>query len=81
MAVISMDEKKLNEVIGSVSNKIGDVDSLKKAAKSGDIEGVMKVLTPEQAEMFKKVIGNKEEAQKLLSSPQAIALMKALSGK
>ena len=72
-----MDERKINEAFGAFA---GDNEKLKNAAKSGNIEQVLKNLTPDQATMLQKVLADKNAAKEILASPQAAAIMKALFG-
>ena len=76
-----MDQNKINDILNSVTSQMGSVDNLKKAAQSGNVASIMNSLTPDQQAMFNRVLNDKKEAERLLSSPEAIALMKALSGK
>ena len=71
-----MDERKINEAMGSFSSN----EKLKNAAKSGNIDEVLKNLSPEQAAMLNKVLSDKNATREILSSPQAAAIMKALFG-
>ena len=52
---------------------------MKTAAQSGDMNAVMSKLSPAQAEQLKKILSNEAETKKLLSTPQAQALLKRLS--
>ena len=72
-----MDERKINDAFGSFA---GNNEKLKNAAKSGDVEQVLKNLTPEQAATLKKVLADKNAAKEILASPQAAAIMKMLFG-
>lgn len=62
-----MDQRDFNKAIESV--------------KSGNTEQLLKSLNSEQRAMLNKVMSDKNEAKKLLSSPQAAAILKALAGK
>lgn len=62
-----MNDKKFNDAVAS--------------ARRGDTDTLLSMLTPEQRAMLNKALTSKEEAEKLLSTPQAAALIKALSDK
>lgn len=64
----------------NISDK--DINELKKAVNSGNVNDFIdKRLTPEQSAKIKKVLSDKNAAEKLLKSPQARELMKKLSDK
>ena len=71
-----MDERKINQAFETFNSN----DKLKNAAKSGNIDEVLKNLSPEQAATLNKVLSDKKAAEEILSSPQAAAIMKALFG-
>lgn len=58
-----------------------DFNKAIETAKSGNTEQLLKSLNSEQRAMLNKVMSDKNEAKKLLSSPQAAAILKALAGK
>ncbi len=58
-----------------------DFNKAIESAKSGNTEQLLKSLNSEQRAMLNKVMSDKNEAKKLLSSPQAAAILKALAGK
>ncbi|MBR5452374.1 MAG: hypothetical protein IKV36_05235 [Clostridia bacterium] len=71
-----MDERKFNQAF----EKINANQNLKNAAKSGNIDDVLKNLSPDQASMLNKILSDKKATEEILSSPQAAAIMKALFG-
>ena len=71
-----MDERKINQAFETFNSN----DKLKNAAKSGNIDEVLKNLSPEQATILNKVLSDKKATEEILSSPQAAAIMKALFG-
>ena len=71
-----MDERKINQAFETFNSN----DKLKNAAKSGNIDEVLKNLSPEQATILNKVLSDKKATEEILSSPQAAAIMKALYG-
>jgi hypothetical protein len=71
-----MDERKINQAFETFNSN----DKLKNAAKSGNIDEVLKNLSPDQAATLNKVLSDKKATEEILSSPQAAAIMKALFG-
>lgn len=71
-----MDERKINQAFETFNSN----DKLKNAAKSGNIDEVLKNLSPDQATILNKVLSDKKATEEILSSPQAAAIMKALFG-
>lgn len=71
-----MDERKINQAFEAFASN----ENLKNAAKSGNIDEVLKNLTPDQASTLNKILSNKKATEEILSSPQAAAIMKALFG-
>ena len=61
----------------NISDK--DINELQKAVNSGNVNDFIdKRLTPEQSAKIKRVLSDKNAAEKLLQSPQARELMKKL---
>ncbi|WP_294836989.1 hypothetical protein [Eubacterium sp.] len=53
-----------------------DVDELKKAVQSGNVDGYMsKNLSPDAQRKIKQVLSDKNATEKLLNTPEAKALM------
>ncbi len=75
-----MDERKINEAFSSLAGDSVKAEKIKKAALSGNMDAVLNNLTPEQAATLKNLLSNKAATKELLSSPEAIILMKALFG-
>ncbi len=75
------DNNNVNKLMSELSNRLGiskgDIES---AAKSGNIEGMLKNADSKQAKQLEDVLSDPEKAKKLLNSPQAQALMKLLGG-
>lgn len=75
------DNNQAENLLNSVSKQLGaDKENLKKAAQSGNLQNVLKNLNPNDAQKIQKVLSNKEEAKKLLSTPQAQQLLKKFLG-
>ena len=72
-----MDERKINQTFENF--KVDE--NIKNAAKSENIDEMLKNLTPDQASMLNKILSDKKATEEILSSPQAAAIMKALFGK
>lgn len=69
-------EKLINEL-----KKSGiDADKLKNAAKKNDAEQIINSLRPEEAKRLNDLLKDRAATEKLLSSPQAQALLKMLMG-
>lgn len=58
---------------------MNDYDELKKAVQSGNFNKALSNLTPEQRSQVQKLLSDEEKAKKILSSPQAQALIRRLS--
>lgn len=69
-------EKLINEL-----KKSGiDADKLKNAAVKNDAEQIINSLRPEEAKRLNDLLKDRAATEKLLSSPQAQALLKMLMG-
>ena len=69
-------EKLINEL-----KKSGiDADKLKNAAKKNDAEQIINSLRPEEAKRLNDLLKDRAATEKLLSSPQAQALLKMFMG-
>ena len=69
------------EMLKEAEKKMGMTpEQIKKAFDSGDFSGIMKNLGKTDAQKVQKVLSNKESAMKLLSTPQAQALLKKFLG-
>lgn len=76
------DSDKINpEMLKEAEKKMGMTpDEIKKAINSGDVSGIMKNLGKADAQKVQKVLSSKDSAMKLLSTPQAQALLKKFLG-
>ncbi len=71
--------QNLNNLLDQLSQKLGpSPEQLKSAAKSGDTSKLLDQLKPDDAQRLEKILSDKKATEKLLSSPQAQALMKLL---
>lgn len=69
-------EKLINELKKSGIN----ADTLKNAAVKNDAEQIINSLRPEEAKRLNDLLKDRAATEKLLSSPQAQALLKMLMG-
>ncbi len=73
--------KKFENLFKSVSNQLGkSPEELKQASQNGDIENLLENLNPSDAQKIKKILANKNMANKILATPQAQNLIKKLLG-
>ena len=68
-----IDKGKLLDMLNSGGNK-----NLNRALASGDLQKVLASLDPQDAEKVKNVLNDKAALNKILSSPEALALLKKL---
>ncbi|HCC35198.1 MAG TPA: hypothetical protein DEQ02_06005 [Ruminococcaceae bacterium] len=79
MADKNINQKNLENILRSASGKLGtDPDKLKDRLNRGDLGDLTKDLNPEAADKLQKILSDKEQTKKMLSSPQAQMLMKLL---
>lgn len=71
----------VNKLLKSVSDKLGkSPEELKKATTSGNIENLLGGLNQNDAQKIKKILSDKDVANKILATPQAQNLIKKLLG-
>lgn len=76
-----MDNTKLEALLKLTAQRMGSTpEALKQAAQNGNLNQVMGNMTGEQSQAMQKVLSDPEAAKKLLSTPQAQALLKMLQG-
>lgn len=68
-----IDKGKLLDMLNSGGNQ-----NLNRALASGDLQKVLANLNPQDAEKVKNVLNDKAALNKILSSPEALALLKKL---
>ena len=72
---------KFENLLKSVSDKLGkSPEELKKASETGNVENLLGNLNPNDAQKIKKILADKNAANKILSTPQAQSLIKKLLG-
>jgi inactivated superfamily I helicase len=57
-----------------------DRDALEKAAKSGNADALVNSLSAEDKQKLNSLLNDKKALEAMLNSPQAIAILKMLSG-
>ncbi len=65
------------DLLDEASKRLGiSTEKIQEAAKSGDIDGILKNLDENTAEKVKNLLGNKSAIKKLMDSPQAQGFLK-----
>ena len=78
----SFNHANMNELIGIVSKKLGiSPETLKNELESGKFDSAIKGMKPADAAVFNQMLNNPAMLEKFMSTPQAAALYKKLSGK
>lgn len=78
----NIDPKKLNGLLDAVSKKIGvSSDQLKKDLEAGKFDNALSAMNRNDAAKFQQAVNNPKLVEKMMSTPQAQALYKKLSGK
>ncbi|MDE5619243.1 MAG: hypothetical protein K2I80_01785 [Ruminococcus sp.] len=77
----NIDPKKINGLLEAVSKKIGvPPDKLKKELESGKFDSAISAMNKNDAAKFQQAVNNPKLVEKMMSTPQAKALYKKLSG-
>lgn len=77
----NIDPKKLNGLLEAVSKKIGvSPEKLSQELKSGKFDSALSTMNKNDAEKFRQAVNNPKLVEKMMSTPQAQALYKKLSG-
>lgn len=77
----NIDPKSLNGLLEVVSKKIGvSPDKLKSDLESGKFDSAMSAMSKSDAAKFQQAVKNPKLVDKLMSSPQAKAIYKKLTG-
>lgn len=78
----SFDENKVNALLGAVSKKIGvSSDQLRKELAEGKFDSALASMNKNDASKLQRVMNDPKLIEKMMSTPQAQALYKKLSGK
>ena len=76
-----IDPKKLNGLLGVVSKKIGvPPEKLRSELEEGKFDSALAAMNSSDAAKFRQAVNNPGLVEKMMSTPQAQALYKKLSG-
>ena len=77
----SIDPKKASGLMNAISKKIGvPPEQLKSELESGKFDATLAAMNKSDAAKFQQALNNPKLVEKMMSSPQAKALYKKLSG-
>lgn len=77
----NIDPGKANALINVISKKIGvPPEKLKNELESGKFDNTLAAMNKNDAAKFQQVLNNPKMIEKMMSTPQAAALYKKLSG-
>ncbi|MDE5583904.1 MAG: hypothetical protein K2J08_09385 [Ruminococcus sp.] len=77
----NIDPKKLGGLLEAVSKKIGvPPQKLKNELESGKFDSALSAMSKNDAMKFQQAVNNPKLIEKMMSTPQAKALYKKLSG-
>lgn len=72
----------MEKMLEMASRKLGtSPENLKAAIEKGSLDGVLGNLSKEDAQKLMQVMNNPELREKLMKSPEAMALLKKMAGK
>lgn len=70
-----------NDILEMLSEKLGQpAKDIEGSAKSGNIEGLLSKLKPEQRAKVESLLNDPEQTRKILENPQVQNLIRKLSG-
>ena len=70
-------QNELNKLLQTAAERLGtDPQSLKQKAESGELSQLLSQLSPRDSQKMQQVLSDPQAANKLLSTPQAQALLK-----
>ena len=76
-----IDPKKLNGLLGVVSKKIGvPPEKLRSELEAGKFDSALSGMNQNDAAKFRQAVNNPKLVEKMMSTPQAQALYRKLSG-
>ncbi|MCR5707781.1 MAG: hypothetical protein K6G82_05860 [Ruminococcus sp.] len=76
-----IDPDKLSGLLNVVSKKIGvPADKLRSELEAGKFDNALSAMSGSDAAKFRQAVNNPQLVEKMMSSPQAKALYKKLSG-
>ncbi len=74
-------EKQIQDILNSLAQRLGEnPDKLKANIQNGNTSKMLNNLDKKQADKIQAILNDKEKTEKLLSTPQAQALLKKLMG-
>ncbi|MEE1282134.1 MAG: hypothetical protein UHK60_07805 [Acutalibacteraceae bacterium] len=74
-------EKQIQDILNSLSQRLGEnPDKLKANIQNGNMSKMFNNMDKKQADKIQSILNDKEKTEKLLSTPQAQALLKKLMG-
>ncbi len=77
----NMDQKKLESLLQAVSQKLGmPPEQLRAELAAGKFDAAMKSMNQAEAAKFSQALQNPQMVERLMSTPQAQALYKKLTG-
>lgn len=72
---------QINELIQQLSQRLNtDTNQVEAALKKGNFDKVLEKMDKGKAEKIQRILSDPEQANKVLSSPQAQAIIKRLMG-
>ena len=78
----NIDPEKVNGLLEAVSKKIGvPAEKLRKELEAGKFDSAISAMNKNDATKFQQAMNNPKLVEKMMSTPQAQALYKKLSGK
>lgn len=73
--------EQINNMIEQLSQRLNtDASSVESALKKGNLDKVLTKMDKKQADKIQRILSDPDEAQKMLSSPQAQAIIRKLMG-
>ena len=76
-----IDPDKLSGLLNVVSKKIGvPADTLRSELEAGKLDSALSAMSGSDAAKFRQAVNNPQLVEKMMSTPQAKALYKKLSG-
>ncbi|MCM1314565.1 MAG: hypothetical protein NC040_10930, partial [Muribaculaceae bacterium] len=77
----NIDPKKVNGLLDAVSKKIGvPAEKLRKELEAGKFDSALSAMNKNDAAKFQQAMNNPKLIEKMMSTPQAQAIYKKLSG-
>lgn len=77
----NIDPNKASGLINAISKKIGvSPEKLKSELESGKFDSTLAAMNKNDAAKFQQALNNPKLVEKMMSTPQAVALYKKLSG-